>query len=101
MSLYAPVLDHFHGSSNVSRETVQAAKQRLLSAIEDVRRFEMHDVRLLPARDGSVRAEFRIESDAAGRAVAGSYRLELRPAGPVQWKIHGEEASLTLSRRGR
>lgn len=98
MSLYAPTLDRFNGSSNVPRVTVRASKQRLLSRLAGVRRFEMYDVRVRPARDGSVHVEFRIESDAVNRGVAGWYRLELRPVGGL-WKIYGEEKVQPVSRR--
>ena len=101
MNLYAPTLDYFSGSANVSREAVQAARQRLLAAPGEVRRFEMYDVRLLPAHGGGLYAEFRIESDAGNRGLAGWHRLELRRVGGGAWKIHGEEELRTLSRRSR
>jgi ketosteroid isomerase-like protein len=100
MSLYAVTLDRFNGSSNVARETVRTSKQRLLSGLAGVRRFEMYDVRLLPSRDGSVIAEFRIESDAAARGIAGWYRLQLRHVDD-QWKIYGEEKVEPVSRQSR
>ena len=99
MSLYAPTLDRFNGSSNVARETVRASKQRQLSGFAGVRRFEMYDVRLLPSHGGSVIAEFRIESDAVARGVVGWYRLQLRQV-DGQWKIYGEEKVEPVSRRG-
>jgi ketosteroid isomerase-like protein len=99
MSLYAVTLDRFNGSSNVPRDVVRASKQRLLAGFAGVRRFEMYDVRLLPSRDGSVTAEFRIESDAAARDVVGWYRLHLRQV-DGQWKINGEEKLEPVSRRG-
>ena len=99
MSLYASTLDRFHQSSNVARESVQASKQRLLAGLPEVRRFEIFEVRLLPSRDGSVIAEFRIESDVEARALAGWYRLRLRPVND-RWAIHGEEKLQAVSRRG-
>lgn len=99
LSLYAATLDRFNGSLNVARETVRASKQRLLSGLAGVRQFEIHEVRLLPSRDGSVIAEFRIESDAAARGVVGWYRLHLRYVDD-HWKIYGEEKVEPVSRRG-
>jgi ketosteroid isomerase-like protein len=99
MSLYALSLYRFHGSSNVSRETVRVSKQRFLSEFTGVRRFEIYEVRLLPSPDGSVIAEFRIESDAAAHSVNGWYRLQLRQVDD-QWKIYGEEKIEPLSSRG-
>ena len=98
MSLYAATLDRFHGSSNVSREAVRASKERLLSRLTGVRKFEMFAVRLLPSRDDSVIAEFRIDSDAEARGVAGWYRLHLRPVNN-RWIIHEEEKLQAVSRR--
>jgi hypothetical protein len=99
MSLYAPTLDRFNGSSDVPRETVRAFKHRLLSGLKGVRRFEMYDVRLLSSRDTSVVAEFRIESDAVARDIVGWYRLELRQVGG-QWKIYSEEKVQAMSKGG-
>jgi hypothetical protein len=96
MSLYAPTLDRFNGSSNVARETARGSKERLLSGFAGVRRFEMYNVRLLPSPGGSVIAEFRIESDA--RNVVGWYRLQLRQVDD-QWKIYGEEKVEPVSQR--
>ena len=79
MSLYASTLDRFNGSSQVARESVRASKQRLLPGFAGVRRFEIYDLRLLPSRDGSSIAEFRIESDAVARGVTGWYRLAIAP----------------------
>jgi ketosteroid isomerase-like protein len=97
MSLYAPRVARFNGSSDVTRETVTAFKQRLLSGFAGVQRFEIYNVRL-STRDGSVIAEFRIESDAAGQGIAGWYRLVFRQDGG-QWKIYGEEKLQPVSRR--
>lgn len=99
MSLYAATLDRFHGSSNVSREAVRASKERLLSGLAGVRKFEMLAVRLLPSRGDSIIAEFRIDSDAEARGLAGWYRLHVRPVND-QWRIHGEEKLQAVSRRG-
>jgi hypothetical protein len=97
MSLYAATLDRFNGSSEVARDAVRSSKQRLLSALADVQRFEMYDVRLAPSRGGSVVAEFRVEADAQAQVVAGWYRLQMRPVGN-QWKIYGEERIQPVSR---
>jgi ketosteroid isomerase-like protein len=99
MSLYAPTLDRFNGSSHVARESVRASKERVLPGFAGVRRFEIYDFRLLPSGDGSSIAEFRIESDAAARRVIGWYRLQLRQI-DGQWKIYGEEKLESVSRRG-
>ena len=100
MNLYAPTLYRFHGSSNVPAESIKAAKQRVLSEITGLQRFEMHDVRLLRSRDGSVTAEFRVESDTAAASLAGSYRLLLRQVGGV-WKIYEEERVQPMSQAGK
>jgi hypothetical protein len=97
MSLYAVTLDRFHGSAEVARDAVRSSKQRLLSGLADVQRFEMYDVRLAPSRGGSVVAEFRVEADAQAPGVAGWYRLQMRQVG-TQWKIYGEERIQPVSR---
>ncbi|MEJ7607402.1 MAG: hypothetical protein WKF37_14335 [Bryobacteraceae bacterium] len=87
MSLFAQRLDRFNGSPNVARETVSATKRRVLSGFSGVQRFEVNDLGLQPLSDGSVRAEFRIASNAP---IAGRYRLGLRLASG-QWRIYAEE----------
>ena len=97
MSLYAETLDRFNGKSNVRREAVRRHKQRLLSQLADVRRFEMPDVRLQRASDGSVIAFFRVEADAQTPALNGEYRLVWRDSGGG-WKLHSEERLQPVSR---
>lgn len=88
LSLYAPVV----------RETVKSSKQRLMSQLTDVRRFEMYDVRLTYFDNDSAIADFHVESDAGAPNVSGFYRLQLRQAGG-QWKIYDEDVSQPVSRR--
>jgi hypothetical protein len=88
MSLYTPV----------ARQSTKASKQRLLSKLEDLRRFEMRDVRLMYLDSDSAIAEFRIESDAVTSGVAGFYRLELRQLSG-EWKIAAEDVSQPVSGR--
>jgi hypothetical protein len=99
MSLYAETLDRFNGKSNVSREAVRRQRQRLLSQLAGVRQFEMPDIRLQRAADGSVVVSFRIEADARTPAVNGPYRLVWRHSGGA-WKIHSEERLQSASKAG-
>lgn len=100
ISLYAGTLDRFNGSPNVGRETVKRSKQRVVAGFAGVRRFEIYDVRLVPSRNGSMIAEFRIESDDGAGGVDGWYRLQMRQV-DAQWKIYGEERVKPVSgRRG-
>ncbi len=98
LSLYPPMLDRFNGSTNVTKGTVRASKQRLISRFAGASRFDMYDVRLRPSREGSVLAEFRIESNAVNSSIIGWYRLEVRQVGG-QWKIYGEDKVQPVSRR--
>ena len=97
MRLYAPTLERFHGESDVSRETVGASKQQIMRSLAGVRRFEIHQLRLRPSADGSVEAEFLIESDTADRKIPGRYILRLRQV-DGQWRIYSEEKMSAVSR---
>ena len=97
MSLYAQTLDRFNGRSYVSREAVRSHKQRLLSQLAGVRQFEMPDIRLQRAADGSVIVSFRMEADTQTSALNGPYRLVWRHSGGA-WKIHSEERLQSVSR---
>jgi hypothetical protein len=97
ISLYAPTLNRFNGTTNVPRETVRASKQKLLGSLGAVRRFEIYNLRLRSLGNGFVSAEFRIDSDAVDGGVAGWYHLELGMIGD-QWKIYAEEKVQPFSR---
>ena len=78
MRLYVPAV----------AESVRASKRTFVRTLAGTRIFEIYDLKLRTLSDGSVRAEFRVESDALRR----SYRLDLRHIGG-EWKIYREDSS--------
>ena len=89
MSLYAPAV----------RQSIRESKRRMMHVLAGTRRFEIYDLRLQRLRDGSVRAAFRIESDASG---GGSYQLDFRQLAG-EWKIYRDSSGAApgLSTRTR
>ena len=92
MSLYAAKLDRFGGRRGVNREVVRSEKEQLLAAMANVRRFEIHDLRLIEDKDTeTATAYFRIDWKIdGGVSDAAPQRLVFRKV-DGRWLIVGEE----------
>jgi hypothetical protein len=68
MSLYAPALE----CSGLSRDALRRQKERLITALSALHRFEIHDLRVRKTGNGAAAAEFRVEWAAGQSRGSGS-----------------------------
>jgi ketosteroid isomerase-like protein len=94
MKLYAPVLERFGEETNVGRDLVRREKERFLTKLAPIRRFEIHDLRIREDNNGQLAtAEFRADwnADTAGAVThSARHRLTFRRSSR-EWQIQSEE----------